>query len=71
MIWTNAQRRSVWNRSPRENPFEAGPMSRFTFISAAALATAMNFGPALAHENDGAHAHDVTDVWDPRALPAE
>jgi hypothetical protein len=71
VIWTNAQRRSVWNRSPRDNPFEAGPMSRFTFISAAALATAMNFGPTLAQENGEAHAHDVTDVWDPRTLAAE
>ena len=39
-------------------------MSRFALIAAAALATAMSFGPALAQENDEGHAHDVTDIWD-------
>ncbi len=39
-------------------------MSRFALIAAAALATAMSFGPALAQENVEAHAHDVTDIWD-------
>lgn len=39
-------------------------MPRLALIAAAALATAMNFGPALAQENDEGHAHDVTDIWD-------
>ncbi len=72
VIWTNAQRRSVRNRSPRENPFEAGPMSRFALFAAAAMAVALNFGPALAQQDyETGHAHDVTDVRDPRTLPAE
>ena len=39
-------------------------MPRLALIAAAALATAMNFGPALAQQNDDANAHDVTDIWD-------
>ena len=37
-------------------------MPRLALIAAAALATAMSFGPALAQEN--VEAHDVTDIWD-------
>jgi thiosulfate dehydrogenase len=43
---------------------EEETMPRLALIAAAALATAMSIGPALAQENDEGHAHDVTDIWD-------
>jgi cytochrome c2 len=38
-------------------------MSRLTLFTVAALAVALNFGPALAQETDEAHAHDPTNIW--------